>query len=187
MTLERDGAVRVISNGQSWHAGTGTWPSIGTNNGNAYCLGVECVYNGSDITGAQRDAYPRLAAALVRRYGIPVGNVIGHREWATPSGRKVDPGQIDLPGFRRTVQALVNGAAPAPPTTPKEEDLPSVQDVWANPVPDLYTDNPNDVMPAWVSLSWATVHAAHAKDQATASLKAVQDLTAALRDKGVID
>lgn len=127
MTLERDGTVRIICNGVAWHAGTGTWPSIGTNNGNAYCLGIEAVYNGGDITDAQRRAYPMLAAALVRRYGIPVGNVIGHREWATPAGRKSDPGQIDLPAFRATVAALVSGASPAPapsPTTRKR--LPSM-------------------------------------------------------------
>lgn len=129
MTLERDGTVRVISSGVCWHAGTGTWPSIGTNVGNAYCLGIECVYNGSDITAEQRRVYPILAAALCRAYGIPVGNVIGHREWATPAGRKSDPGQIDLPAFRRTVQALVNGAppaggTPAPTTTSTRKGFP---------------------------------------------------------------
>ena len=107
LTLRRDGSVAVLANGVSWHAGTGAWPSIGRNNGNAYCVGIEAIYNGSDITQAQRRSYPRLVAALCRHYRVPVGNVIGHREWA-PS-RKVDPGQIDMPAFRREVAALVNG------------------------------------------------------------------------------
>lgn len=110
LTLERDGSVRVISHGQSWHAGTGSWPSIGRNNGNTWLIGIECVYNGSDITDAQRDAYPRLVAALCRHYRLAVGNVIGHKEWAP--GRKVDPGKIDMPSFRRAVQTLVNGGTP---------------------------------------------------------------------------
>lgn len=116
LTLERDGSVRVIANGQAWHAGTGSWPSIGQNNGNANMIGIEAVYNGGDITPAQRAAYPRLVAALCRHYRIPVGNVIGHREWAPR--RKVDPGQIDMPQFRAAVQALVNGGTPAPPLPP---------------------------------------------------------------------
>lgn len=116
MTLERDGSVRILARGVSWHAGTGSWPSIGRNNGNAYALGIECVYNGSDITDAQRTAYPRLVAALCRHYGIAVGNVIGHKEWAP--GRKVDPGNVDMPAFRRTVQAIVNGGSPAPSPAP---------------------------------------------------------------------
>lgn len=117
LTLERDGSVRVLSHGVAWHAGTGSWPSIGRNNGNANCIGIECVYNGSDITDAQRAAYPKLVAALCRHYRIPVGNVIGHKEWAP--GRKVDPGKVDMPQFRAAVQALVNGKAPAPvPSTP---------------------------------------------------------------------
>lgn len=129
LTLRRDGSVGVLANGQAWHAGTGSWPSIGRNNGNAYCIGIEAVYNGSDITAAQRDAYPRLVAALCRHYRVPVGNVIGHREWAP--GRKVDPGQIDMAAFRRAVQSLVSGTAPAPVTpapTPQKKALPTMID-----------------------------------------------------------
>ena len=121
LTLERDGSVRVLSHGQAWHAGTGSWPSIGRNVGNAYCIGIEAVYNGSDITDAQRRAYPQLCAALARRYRIPVGNVIGHREWAPT--RKVDPGRIDMPAFRREVAALVGGGTPAPAPAPSREEF----------------------------------------------------------------
>lgn len=127
LTLERDGSVRVLANGQAWHAGTGSWPSIGRNNANSRAVGIEAVYNGADITDAQRRAYPRLCAALCRHYGIAVGNVIGHKEWA-PS-RKVDPGKVDMPAFRREVQKLLSGApAPAPTPIPVEDDLTPEQD-----------------------------------------------------------
>lgn len=123
LVLERDGSVRVLSNGQAWHAGTGSWPSIGTNNANSRALGIEAVYNGADITAAQRNAYPRLCAALCRHYSIAVGNVIGHREWAPT--RKADPGQIDMPAFRRAVQSLVTTPSPtaaeAPDMTPEQD------------------------------------------------------------------
>lgn len=116
LTLRRDGSVGVLSHGQCWHAGTGSWPSIGKNVGNDRCIGIEAVYDGANITDAQRNAYPRLVAALCRHYRLPVGNVIGHREWAPT--RKVDPGKIDMPSFRRAVQTLVNGGTPAPTPPP---------------------------------------------------------------------
>jgi N-acetyl-anhydromuramyl-L-alanine amidase AmpD len=106
LTLRRDGSVGVLANGQAWHAGTGSWPSIGRNNGNAHCIGIEAIYNGSDITDAQRRAYPRLVAALCRHYKVAVGNVIGHREWAP--GRKIDPGKIDMAAFRREVAGFLS-------------------------------------------------------------------------------
>jgi peptidoglycan hydrolase-like protein with peptidoglycan-binding domain len=124
LTLRRDGSVGVISHGEAWHAGTGSWPSIGRNVGNDRCLGIEAVYDGSDITAEQRRAYPRLVAALCKHYRIPVGNVIGHREWAP--NRKIDPGKIDMPSFRREVQALVNGKNPAPTPAPQPSARPTL-------------------------------------------------------------
>jgi peptidoglycan hydrolase-like protein with peptidoglycan-binding domain len=127
LTLRRDGSVGIVSAGVSWHAGTGSWPSIGRNNGNARMIGIEAIYNGSDITPAQIEAYPRLAAALARGYGVKVGNIIGHREWA-PS-RKPDPGKIDLPAFRSKVAGLLGGPAPGPVAPPPS--LPAA----SNPAP----------------------------------------------------
>jgi peptidoglycan hydrolase-like protein with peptidoglycan-binding domain len=118
LTLERDGTVRVISTGVSWHAGTGTWPSIGTNVGNAYCLGVEVVYNGYDITAAQRRVLPKLCATIAQHYSIPVGNIIGHREWATPAGRKWDPGQVDMDVLRRATADVIGGVPPTDESRP---------------------------------------------------------------------
>lgn len=129
LTLRRDGSVGIVSAGQAYHAGTGSWPSIGRNNGNARLLGIEAIYNGTDITHEQLAAYPRLCAALQRRYRFPIANIIGHREWAP--GRKPDPGRIDLPAMRATVAALVNGAAPGPvgpaPSLPSGSTAPPAQ------------------------------------------------------------
>ncbi|GAB3472008.1 N-acetylmuramoyl-L-alanine amidase [Actinophytocola sediminis] len=118
--LGRDGAVYVIAAGLAYHAGVGYWKGIGAN-GNAQMLGIEAESTGS-WTAAQVDAYTRLVAALRRRYGVPLGNIVGHHEWAP--GRKIDirtwPG--GMVAFRATVHKLLT-TAPVVPDVPEEDDM----------------------------------------------------------------
>ncbi|MGH3910764.1 MAG: N-acetylmuramoyl-L-alanine amidase [Pseudonocardiaceae bacterium] len=103
MTLERDGSVRLIAAGMSYHAGNGTHPLVGTNNGNLRMIGIEGVSPGvgaSAWTAAQRAGYPRLVAALCRWYRLPAAAGIFHKEWARPVGRKIDAGQWNPDDFR---------------------------------------------------------------------------------------
>lgn len=47
------------------------------------------------------------------------------------------------------------------------EDLIKIRDiVWQAPIPDTYTPNPNDTLPAYLSLAYATSHPAFARDRA---------------------
>lgn len=118
MTLERDGGVRILAAGQCWHAGTGSHPLVGTNNGNLRMIGIEGVSPGIGAnawTQAQRAAYPKLAAALCRWYKLPATAVIFHKEWAAPAGRKVDAGVWDPNAFRAEVAGLLRGQAVAVP------------------------------------------------------------------------
>jgi hypothetical protein len=55
-----------------------------------------------------------------------------------------------------------------------EEDVVAPADVWGFPVHDLYTPEPQDVMPAGVALEWAVSHSAHAMEAANAALATVQ-------------
>lgn len=129
MTFERDGGVRVLAAGQCWHAGNGTHPRIGTNNGNAWMIGIEGVSPGVGAaawTDAQRRNYPRLAAALCRHYGFPPAAVIGHKEWATPRGRKSDPGEWDMNQFRAAVAGWLGGTEIADITPPKKKEEPQM-------------------------------------------------------------
>lgn len=93
LTLERDGGVRVLSNGVAWHAGSGSHPDL-PGASNYTLIGIEGVSPGtgsSPWTPAQVAAYPKVVAALCRGYKVPVSSVLGHFEWATPRGRKIDP------------------------------------------------------------------------------------------------
>lgn len=122
MTLERDGTVRVLAAGQSWHAGTGSHPSL-PGASNATLIGIEGVSPGtgsSPWTPVQVATYPRVCAALCRGYNLPASKVLGHFEWATPRGRKIDPWSPtggrpwDMDQFRADVARLISG-------TPEED------------------------------------------------------------------
>jgi hypothetical protein len=104
MTLERDGSFRVIAAGQCWHAGAGG-PLLAApkNNGNEHLIGIEGVCNGRDWTDAQREAYPRGVAALLRHESLKADRCAGHKEWAP--GRKPDPGNWDMGAFRNAVSS----------------------------------------------------------------------------------
>jgi hypothetical protein len=59
------------------------------------------------------------------------------------------------------------------------------RDVWAFPVHDNYTGNPNDTMAAGVSLEWATANAALARDAANAARDSVTRIEAAINANNV--
>ena len=121
--LGRSGTVYVIAAGLCYHAGDGSWPGL---RGNWDCIGIEAESEGygRDWTPEQRDAYPRLCAALCDGYAIDAALVIAHREWAPQ--RKVDPTGIDMTQLRATVSDLLAGhsgeGGDHDPLDPPEED-----------------------------------------------------------------
>ncbi len=116
-SLERNGDVRVLAAGCCWHAGTGgPWRDVPRNNGNDWLIGVEGCAVGSDWTPAQRDAYPRLVAALLKHYALPADKFTFHKLWAP--GRKSDPGAWDWNDFARAVARAYGGSSAAPAPTP---------------------------------------------------------------------
>jgi len=90
--LGRDGLVVVIAAGRCNHAGAGRLPN-GSTSGNSHSIGIEAENDGRGETwgDAQMDAYVRLCAALLNRLNAPAWHLVGHKEYALPRGRKVDP------------------------------------------------------------------------------------------------
>lgn len=116
--LGRDGTFYVVAAGRCNHAGEGRWRGIAT--GNSSFIGIEAENTGlpSDPWPAvQMDAYVRGAAALLSRLGSTAAYCAGHREYALPPGRKVDP-SFDMASFRERVQAVLDGTAPPPELIP---------------------------------------------------------------------
>jgi hypothetical protein len=103
--LGRNGTWYVIAAGYANHTGATfePWQS------NSYALGIEAEATGTgdprDWPQAQMDSYAKGVKALASRYGVPVERVLGHKEIASPRGRKTDP-SFDMSAFRAKVRAV---------------------------------------------------------------------------------
>ena len=112
--LGRDGTFYVIAAGRANHAGAGSWAGITT--GNTSFIGIEAENDGTGEAwpAVQLDAYQRGVAATLRRLGAGADMCCGHKEYARPAGRKLDP-DLDMAAFRHEVAALLSGRTPPPP------------------------------------------------------------------------
>lgn len=101
--LSRDGVFTVVAAGRCNHAGRGYWQ--GTDAGNSSFIGIEAENNGKDEgwPPIMMDAYARGVAAILRSVGADDVMCVGHKEWALPRGRKVDP-TFDMDEFREMVE-----------------------------------------------------------------------------------
>jgi hypothetical protein len=123
LCLGRDGTFFVVAAGKANHAGRGEWQGITA--GNTHFIGIEAENTGRDDDfpwpEGQMDAYRRGVAAILRRIGQDAIMCCGHKEYALPSGRKVDP-TFDMNVFRLEVAAIMAGTVPPPilipPTAP---------------------------------------------------------------------
>lgn len=99
LALGRDGTVYVVAAGVAYHAGAVSSKAYD----NWHAIGIEAEATGTSAwPEVQMDAYARLCAALCAHYGIEVSRVLGHKEVASPRGRKVDP-NFDCDVFRKRV------------------------------------------------------------------------------------
>lgn len=115
--LARNGVVYIISTGLCWHAGV----SLERAYENPRAIGIEAENSGlpgDTWPAVQLEAYELLCAVLVHRYGRAVVDVRGHKETASPKGRKSDP-DFDMKAFRQRVLARLSRvqAGETPPPT----------------------------------------------------------------------
>jgi hypothetical protein len=124
--LGRDGTYYVVAAGLAYHAGAGSWQGVTT--GNTNFIGIEAentgVANDQPWPDVQMDAYRRGVAALLGYLGLPATACAGHKEFALPKGRKIDP-SFDMSVFRAGVAAIMGGTAPAPVLIPALEPAPA--------------------------------------------------------------
>jgi len=125
LLLARDGTYYVVAAGECYHAGPGNWQ--GVTYGNEYLIGIEAENSGQKDDPwpeVQMDAYRRGCAAILDHIGAKPIMCCGHREFATPKGRKPDP-SFDMVAFRASVAAIMGGAVidtPPPPAPLKPGD-----------------------------------------------------------------
>lgn len=120
--LGRDGTFYVVAAGRCNHAGYGVWQ--GLNAGNTNFIGIEAentgLSNDSPWPDVQLDAYRRGVAAILMHVHRPALFCVGHKEFATPAGRKDDP-DFDMVAFRRDVADIMSGNATEPTLIPAAE------------------------------------------------------------------
>jgi hypothetical protein len=121
-----DGVLELVSWGTCYHAGPGAAnvltaiqhgyvgnppkPQADSVNGNRISMGWETMYSGKqEPTDAATATLIRLNAAICWYLKWPATRVIGHREW---TGRKIDPGHLDMAEFRSKVQKAINVGPP---------------------------------------------------------------------------
>lgn len=109
LVLGRDGTFYVVAAGRSNHAGAGVWEGVTT--GNSSFIGIEAENQGTGKDpwpAVQMEAYAQGVAAILNRLGATPRMVCGHKEYARPAGRKVDP-SFDMTQFRRAVASAMDG------------------------------------------------------------------------------
>lgn len=116
--LGRDGTFHVLAAGRCNHAGLGSWQ--GDEYGNSTFIGIEAenAGDGHDPWPAvQLEAYARGVAAILSHIGAAAIMCAGHKEYALPKGRKVDP-SFDMAKFRESVAHYMGGGHGTPPAAP---------------------------------------------------------------------
>jgi hypothetical protein len=101
--LDDDGTFYVVAAGRCNHAGAGLWH--GVTDGNGHFIGIEArnAGDGKDLWEEEQViAYATGAAAILDHVHADSVMCAGHKEYALPRGRKVDP-SLDMVAFREHV------------------------------------------------------------------------------------
>lgn len=110
--LDKNGLFTICGIGIAWHAGTGSWPGIPKNNGNAVTIGIEAAHNGTAAWSvAQYNAYLKGVQTINRFLGTPIDRVVAHKEYGAVQG-KWDPGALDMKLFRQRLKQTDVAARP---------------------------------------------------------------------------
>lgn len=105
--LARDGTYTVIAAGRCNHAGLGEWQ--GLTSGNTSFIGIEAENAGTSADpwpDHQMEEYARGCAAILNHINADEIMCAGHKEYALPAGRKIDP-SFDMDAFRNKVSAFM--------------------------------------------------------------------------------
>lgn len=103
--LGRSGTYYVVASGKANHAGAGRWAGVVSSR---RTIGIEAEHPGSGPwPPEQLEAYDLGIAALLHELGHDADRYAGHREWALPRGRKIDPGGLELGEQRQRVARLL--------------------------------------------------------------------------------
>lgn len=101
--LDKSGIPVIVAAGRANHAGAGSYKGV-TGNSAAYGIEAESAGN-NDWTAAQKAAYPRLIAAMLKGLGRTGDWTCGHNEWAPT--RKIDINDWPMSAMRQQVTQIL--------------------------------------------------------------------------------
>lgn len=107
--LTDDGVYHVIAAGRCNHAGDGSWHGVTA--GNSEMIGIEAMNPGDGKAPwppLQMEAYLTGVAAILKHIGADSIMAAGHKEYALPRGRKIDP-TFNMADFRELLEAEMSG------------------------------------------------------------------------------
>ncbi|UJR07669.1 hypothetical protein I4U23_011955 [Adineta vaga] len=107
LALGRSGKWYVVAAGLSYHAGVVTNTALYSN---ANAIGIEAEGTGVPATNTGHSYWPEVqyqsylkgVRALMKAFNVPKANVMGHKEVASPLGRKIDP-NFSMNDFRNSL------------------------------------------------------------------------------------
>jgi len=112
LLLARDGTYHVLAAGKCNHAGRGEWRGVTAGNSNFIGIEAENAGTGADPwPDVQMAAYLNGVAAILRYIGAGAEMAAGHKEYALPRGRKIDP-SFDMGNFRKELVTVMEGGKP---------------------------------------------------------------------------
>jgi len=126
LVLGRSGTFYVVAAGRCNHAGEGSWHGVTA--GNSELIGIEAENMGTvkdPWPVAQMIAYEKGVAAILRHIGADAVMAAGHKEYATPRGRKIDP-SFDVFQFRENVRGWMLDPESGDPAAMSPDPTPSV-------------------------------------------------------------
>ena len=110
LVLGRDGTWFVVAAGRCNHAGKGAWQGVTAGNTSLIGIEAENAGDGSEPWPAeQMDSYARGCAAILLHIGADDVMCAGHKEFALPRGRKIDP-SFDMIAFREDVEDIMDAS-----------------------------------------------------------------------------
>lgn len=127
-----DGKCHLVAIGPCNHAGIGSYPGLGANNGNERLIGFECAWPTIRPDGtydkAQRWPDAQIitmrdaTAAVLTKLGKDSRFVIGHKDYAGAAQGKWDPGNLDVVGWFRGEVAKAQRGEFNKPVEPKPSE-----------------------------------------------------------------
>ena len=103
--LARNGTATLVAAGRAYHAGVVSSSRYQNN----HSIGIEAEATGtSSWPDEQIEAYAKLCKALCEEFELSTSRVVGHKEAASPRGRKIDP-NFNMDDFRGKVGGAKGG------------------------------------------------------------------------------